>query len=219
MAKREIRAVLSTVKYKEEHLTILREIFQDAQWYHVDPDDDQGIAAALEEVDVAVLAGDLDERFINAPKLRWVHCDHAGLNKSARPEVFERGLIVTSSAGRSGPALAEHVMFFALALTYRFPQFYEAQLNRQWGIPGMENLSALYGKTMGILGLGNTGKELAIRAKAFHMRVLGYRRSAGEIPPGVDHMYCRERGDTIDELLRESDIIAIVFRYRTIHTT
>ncbi|TVY09202.1 D-2-hydroxyacid dehydrogenase [Paenibacillus cremeus] len=208
--QREIHTVLATVEYKGAHLEKLKEAFAPAKLLLVDRRDDAAIEAALQEADVAVLAGDLDERHLAAPKLRWIHCDHAGLNKSARPEVFEKGLIVTSSAGRSGPVLAEHVMYFSLALTYQFPRFYAAQQAHQWGIPGQNDLRGLYGKTMGILGLGNTGTELAVRAKAFGMRVLGYRRSVSEAPPGVDKLYCAERGDTLDELLQESDIVALV---------
>ncbi|TDG00674.1 D-2-hydroxyacid dehydrogenase [Paenibacillus piri] len=206
----EIKTVLATVEYEGAHLQRLKEAFAPAEMILLNRRDEAGIAAALQKADVALLHGDLDERFFDAPNLRWVHCDHAGLNKTARPEVFEKGLIVTSSAGRSGPVLAEHVMYFALALTYRFPAFYKAQQDHQWGVPGQEQLRGLYGKTMGILGLGNTGKELAVRAKAFGMQVLGYRRSVTTPPPGVDRLYCSDRGDTPDELLQESDVVALV---------
>lgn len=207
---KEINTVLVTVDYTGNHLAKLMEAFAPARVIHVNRKDTAGIAAALEEADVALLQGDLDERFLVAPKLRWIHCDHAGLNKSARPEVFEKGIIVTSSAGRSAPALAEHVMFFSLALSYNFPTFYQAQQDHQWGIPGQNDLRGLYGKTMGILGLGNTGTELASLAKAFKMRVLGYRRSVTPVPANVDKLFCADRGDTLDELLGESDIVALV---------
>ncbi|NHN29019.1 D-2-hydroxyacid dehydrogenase [Paenibacillus sp. S3N08] len=207
---RKIKTVLTTVDYSGTHLDRLMEAFSPAHVIHVDRRDAAGIASALEEADVALLQGDLDERFLEAPKLRWIHCDHAGLNKSARPEVFEKGILVTSSAGRSAPVLAEHVMFFSLALSYHFPTFYKAQQDHQWGIPGQDQLRGLYGKTMGILGLGHTGTELALRAKAFNMRVLGYRRSVTDVPANVDKLFCADRGDTFDELLRESDIVALV---------
>jgi len=206
----EIKNVLVTLEHAETHLNRLKEALAPANIIHLNQKDASGIEEALKIADVALLHGDLDDRFLNAPHLRWVHCDHAGLNKSARPEVFERGLIVTSSAGRSGPVLAEHVMYFALALTYKFTSFYAAQQAHQWGIPGQNDLRGLYGKTMGILGLGNTGTELALRAKAFNMRVLGYRRSVTDTPPHVDKLFCADRGDTLDELLRESDIVALV---------
>ncbi|HEV2515663.1 MAG TPA: D-2-hydroxyacid dehydrogenase [Devosia sp.] len=177
----------------------------------VEPDDDAGIRAALETVEVAVLAGDLDARHLGAPRLKWVHCDHAGLTRSARPEVFERGLIVTGSAGRSGPALAEHVMLFALLLTGGFLQFHEAQRRGEWlRTPELSALRALAGRTMGIVGMGHTGTALARRAKAFEMQVLGYRRRDAEPPEGVDEMFATERGDTIDAMLPRCEILALV---------
>lgn len=177
----------------------------------IDTGDDAAVAAALEEADVAILKGDLDERFVNAPRLRWIHCDHAGLTKSARPEVFEKGLIVTGSAGRSGPALAEHVMMFSLLLCSRYPDFYEAQKRHEWRrTPEMADLRALYGRTMGIIGMGHTGQALAVRAKAFNMKVLGYRRRDEPAPDGVDRMYCSDLGEGIDDILEQADVLALV---------
>jgi hypothetical protein len=97
----------------------------------------------------------------------------------------------------------------ALAHAYKYPAFYEAQKNHQWGTPGQEQQRGLYGKTMGIIGMGNTGKELAVRAKAFGMKVLGYKRSVAEPAPGVDRLYCRDAGETLDALLQESDFVAL----------
>lgn len=114
---REIKLVLATVNYDEEHLQQLKDAFKSAEVIWADSKDHAAIESLLHKVDVAVLASDLDERFLNAPNLRWVHCDHAGMDKSAKMEVFEKNLIVTSSAGRSAPALAEHALFFMLALT------------------------------------------------------------------------------------------------------
>ena len=177
----------------------------------VDTSDDEAVASGLAEAEVAILKGDLDERFLSAPCLKWIHCDHAGLTKSAKPEVFEKGLTVTGSAGRSGPALAEHVMMFALLLCSGYRDFYEAQKHHEWRrIPEMSNLRALYGRTIGIIGMGHTGKALAVRAKAFNMNVLGYRRRDEETPEGVDRMYCSDRGEGIDEILEQADIVALV---------
>ncbi|HET7767253.1 MAG TPA: D-2-hydroxyacid dehydrogenase [Chloroflexota bacterium] len=205
----EIDRVLATVSYTGAHLERLRAAFAPAEVLHLRRDDAAGIAAALETADVAVLAGDLDDRFLRAPGLRWIHCDHAGLNKSARPEVFEKGLLVTSSAGRSSPVLAEHALFFMLALAFSFPAFLDAQRRHQWGIPDQDSLRGLYGRTVGIVGLGNTGTELAARCKAMGMTVLGYRRGDAPPPPGVDRVYRAARGEPLDALLRESDFVVL----------
>ncbi len=208
----EINRVLATVAYRGEHLLRLERAFAPAPLVHLRWDDAEGIAAALQEAEVAVLAGDLDQRFLDpqtAPKLRWVHCDHAGLNKSARPEVFERGLLVTSSAGRSSPVLAEHAILFMMTLAYRFTAFLDAQRAHRWGIPGSGDLRGLFGHTVGIVGLGNTGSELAVRCKALGMRVIGYRRSIKPAPEGVNQLFSAANGDTLEPLLRESDFVVL----------
>ncbi|MEX1029146.1 MAG: D-2-hydroxyacid dehydrogenase [Paenibacillaceae bacterium] len=205
----DIRVVMSTVNYNEEQLVQLREAFEPAEFIHLKREDEVGIEAALKRADVAVLASDLDECFLHAPQLRWIHCDHAGLNKSAWPEVFESDLIVTSSAGRSGPALADHALFFILALAFQYPAFVQAQQDHQWGVPEQGKLRGLYGQTVGIIGMGNIGKELAMRVKACGMRVHAYRRRASELPFGVDLLYSANNGDCLDQLLQESDYVVL----------
>jgi phosphoglycerate dehydrogenase-like enzyme len=202
----EIDVVLLTVRWAEEYVDRLRQHLAGAEV--VRTQDAAEIARTLARADVAILSGDLDDRFADAPRLRWVHCDHAGLNKSARPWVFEQGLLVTSSSGRSAPALAEHAILYMLLFAYRFPAFLEAQRAHQWGIPGQDQLRGVIGRTVGIVGLGNTGQELATRAQALGMRVLGYRRRAEDVP-GVDRLYAAERGESLDDLLRESDFVVL----------
>jgi phosphoglycerate dehydrogenase-like enzyme len=200
-----------TVPFEGAHWERLVAAIGDDRMIVVDPKDTSAVADALQSAEIAILAGDLDERFTSAPNLKWIHCDHAGLTKSARPAVFERGLIVTGSAGRSGPALAEHVMMFALMLCSRYPDLYEAQKRQEWfRTPSMFDLRALYGRTIGILGMGHTGVELAKRAKAFNMTVLGYRRRDLPRPDGVDQMFCSDKGDGIDTILERADILALV---------
>ena len=210
MAKRMF-FVASDLPFEADQWRRLEEAIAPDHMRVVDPRDNDAVSSALAGAEAAILAGDLDQRFIAAPALKWVHCNHAGLTRSARPEVFERGLIVTGSAGRSGAALAEHVMMFSLLLCSRYPDFYEAQKRQEWRrTADMANLRALYGRTIGILGMGHTGKELAKRAQAFEMTVLGYRRRDQPLPDGVDRMYCSDRGEGIDEILEQADILALV---------
>ena len=185
-------------------------LFEHDRVLALDPADDAGIAWALETADVALLGKDLDRRYLDAPRLRWVHVNISGMTMSALPGVFERGLVVTGAAGRSAPALAEHAFRDMLILTSNFLAFHEAQKRRQWGgIAGSSDLRALYGRTIGIIGMGATGLEIATRAKAFGMRVLGYRRRVAANPPGVDRMYCTEAGETIDPILDEADVVVL----------
>ena len=204
----DINKVLLTANYQGEHSQRLEAALAPAQVIRADPRDPGALEAAIPQVDVAIIRGDLDSRFLHQERLRWVHCDHAGIEKSARSEVFESGLLVTGSAGRSAPALAEHAILFMLALCYQLPRFLEAQRQHQWGIEGQGDLRGLIGKTVGILGLGHTGSELATRCKAFGMRVLAWRRSPHS-HPSVDRVYATENGEGVEELLRESDIVVL----------
>lgn len=201
--------VLTTLRYEGAHWDGLAAALGATELLRFDSPDSDGFGEALARADVAILAKDPDMRILSAPNLQWLHVDHAGLNRAAKPEAFREGLVVTGSAGRSAPVLAEHALFFSLALAYRYPAFLDAQRAHQWGVAGQDDLRGLYGRTMGIVGLGNTGKELAVRAKAFGMRVLGYRRSATEPPAGVDQLFSAEAGDGLDALLEQSDFVVL----------
>lgn len=203
-----IDSVLVTVPYGERHRERLRNLFSPADIIECDRRDDQGIRRALRDADVAVIAGDVDGRFLEAPKLKWVHCEQAGIERSARPEVFELGLLVTGAAGRSAPALAEHVLYFMLGLAYRSADFHEAARAQRWGIEGQQRLRALRGATVGLIGMGHTATALLPVLDALGMETLVYRRMA-EKPPYVARLYAQGRGDTPAELLRASDFVVL----------
>lgn len=212
-AKRDIEKVLMTITYREAHHKTLCDALAPAQIMHVDREDADGIAKALEVADVALLGGDLDGRYLAAPKLKWVHCDHGGLNKSAKPEVIERGLIVTGSAGRAAPALAQHIFFLALALAYEVPNLIEMKKTKIWrGGVDLSDRRCMLGKTIGLIGFGHTAVATAALAKAMGMKVLAYGKTDRPTPDNVDTYFSRDGGDSIDTLLQESDVVTLTIR-------
>lgn len=163
----------------------------------------------LGAVEVALLAKERVELLERAPALRWVHCDQSELSGIASRQVIDR-MVVTGAAGRPADALAEHGLLFALMLAFDYPAFYAAQSRHEWRChPSMANLRPLAGRTMGIIGLGNTGRALAGRARALDMSVLGYRRKSGPLPSGVSQVFCRDRGESIARILEVSDIVVL----------
>lgn len=201
--------VLTTLQYQGGHWDTLARALEGTELLRFEGPDSPGFEEALKRADVAILAKDPDDRFFETPRLRWIHVDHAGLDRAAKPHAFRDGLVITGSAGRSAPVLAEHALFFALNLAYGAAAFHEAQRAHRWGIPGQESLRGLFGRTMGIVGFGNTGSELAVRAKAFGMRVVAYRRRSGDAPPSLDQMLCADDGDSLDVLLEQSDFVVL----------
>lgn len=131
--------------------------------------------------DVAILGHDIDASILAGTGMKWIHCTHAGVEKSATSEVFDRGIIVTSSAGRNASGLAEHAIMFILALVYNINHIRDTQKAHKFGLgPMYARRTGLSGKTVGIIGCGHNGTEIAKRLKAFDVRVLGYDRHVRE---------------------------------------
>lgn len=204
----EIKKVMTVLFYEDEYMERIREMFYPAEVVSLSPRDNAGIVEALKTADVAFIYGDPDDRYLQAENLKWIHCGHAGLNRFAKKELFEKGLIVTSSAGRSAPALAEHIVMFILALSYQYDKFIDAQRKHAWGFEGMQDLRGACGQTVGILGMGNNGIELAKRCKAMDMKVMAYDVRE-EKPDNVDEYYSVTKGETIDKILQKCDFLAI----------
>lgn len=187
----------------------LRMVFPDAQFCYVDFFDKEKLAAEVKDADVAILLGDVDPCLLGENSLQWIHCDHAGLNGSARPEVFARGIPVTGAAGRSAPVLAEHCIYFMLQGCYHTKELLHAQENCQWGVDGMNRWRGLYGRTVGIVGMGNNGRMLADRLHAFGMKILAYDKFPIKGYEYLEAKYCADKGDTLQPLLEQSDFVVL----------
>jgi len=112
-------------------------------------------------------------------------------------------VVLTSSTGNGAIPLAEHSMLLMLMLNRDVPRWMRAQAERKWERFTHPELNGL---TVGIFGLGNSGSDLALKARAFHMRVLGLRRKADRSVPGVDQMFGM---DQFHAFLGESDFVVV----------
>ena len=206
---REICKVLSALFFPPERIEEVRGIFPGSDFVHVDYRDTEAVMRELPGADVALLPADVDARFLGENDLKWVHCDHAGLNQSASQEILNRGWILTGASGRSAPVLAEHCVYFMLQSCYHTRELLRAQEACRWGVEGQETWRGLYGRTAGIIGMGNNGKMLAERLLAFGMDLITYDRNDTGVPKGVRKQLVSSRGDTIDPLLEQADFIIL----------
>ncbi|WP_432563989.1 D-2-hydroxyacid dehydrogenase [Kineococcus sp. SYSU DK003] len=138
-------------------------------------------------------------------QLRWLHSWAAGVDgeEFARdPSLLPDGVVVTSSTGNGAVPLAEHAMMLTLMLNRDAPAWMAAQRAHRWE---RRTHPELLGSTMGILGLGHAGRELAVRAAAFGMRVVGLSRR-GTAVPGVDAVHTP---DDLDRFLTGLDVLVV----------
>ncbi|MDR2103536.1 MAG: hypothetical protein LBP42_05465, partial [Treponema sp.] len=180
---RKIKRVFTSEPYTDWHWDkLLEALGSEVEIKRASHKDIPAVKEAIRDADVAIMAGDISLEVLNAAEdLKWVHCDHAGANNSAHPELFRRGILLTASAGRSAPVLAEHAFYLLLSLIYKSRVVEQQQREHRWDNLYQDS-RGLYTKTMGIIGLGHTGRALALRAKAFEMNVVGYGREAFELP-------------------------------------
>ncbi|MGC0274469.1 D-2-hydroxyacid dehydrogenase [Pseudactinotalea sp. Z1739] len=138
-----------------------------------------------------------------APGLRWVHSWAAGANNDLTPEMVTSDVVLTSSVGNGAIPLAEHSILLMIMLNRDVPRWMSNQSARTW-----ERFThgELNGKTLGIYGVGHAGSDLALKAQAFHMRVLGCRRNHEAAVPGIDQMYSPER---LTEFVAECDFVVV----------
>ena len=205
----KIKKVVATVWYNKKNMYDLRRVFPDAEFCYVDFFDKEKLEKEVKDADVAILMGDVDPCLLGENTLKWIHCDHAGLNGSARPEVFARGIPVTGAAGRSAPVLAEHCIYFMMQSCYHTKELLRAQENCTWGVDGMNTWRGLYGRTVGIVGMGNNGRMLADRLHAFGMNIVAYDKFPIKGYDYISQKYCADAGDTIQPLLEQSDFVVL----------
>jgi phosphoglycerate dehydrogenase-like enzyme len=137
-----------------------------------------------------------------ATRLKWVQSWLAGTNRQLYPEMIASPVILTSVAGNGAISMAEHAVMLMLMLARDTRRWLRNQDERKWERWFHPELT---GQTCGIIGLGYSGQDLALKLKAFHMRVIGMRR-APRPTPNVDEVFPRER---LHDLLAQSDFVVV----------
>jgi phosphoglycerate dehydrogenase-like enzyme len=172
--------------------------------------DDATRARGLAECDVAYTWIMSAAEAASAPRLKWVHTSAVAVETLALPELFARDIVVSNSRGVQATPIAEHVFAVLLALAKQLPAVLDAQRERRWAqndLVGDRLPWLLHRRTLGLIGVGTIGAEVALLADAFGMHVMGMRRRPGnEQVPGVHEML--SYGD-LDTLLTRADVIVI----------
>ncbi|MEW6276990.1 MAG: phosphoglycerate dehydrogenase, partial [Candidatus Eremiobacterota bacterium] len=116
----------------------------------------------------------------------------------------QRGILVVNSPGGNTISAAEHTMALLLSAARKVPQAHASMVSGKWDRKTFTGVE-LYQKTLGVVGLGRIGREVAVRAASFAMRVVAY-------DPFLSADYARDRGIepmSIDDLLAVSDYVTL----------
>jgi phosphoglycerate dehydrogenase-like enzyme len=186
----------------------LRGLFPDFTFVHAT--DDETRRRGLADCDVAYTWIMSAAEVASAPKLRWVHTSAVAVETLALPELFARHVIVSNTRGVQATPIAEHVFAVLLALAKQLPLVLDNQRQHRWAqndLVGDRLPWLLRRRTLGLIGVGTIGSQVALLGDAFGMHVAAVRRRPGtEQVPGVHEML--PPGD-LDALLSRADVLVI----------
>ncbi len=153
-----------------------------------------------------VYALKLPERILDrAPMLRWIQTISTGVDKILTPELAASRVTVTNMSGIHEMTIAEYVLMVMLMFVKQIPRSFYQQIEGRWK---WYPVDVLKGKTVGIIGLGRIGREVARVCRLFDMRVVATRRSAvfGESADNVDMVYSLK---ALHDFLSVSDFVVL----------
>jgi phosphoglycerate dehydrogenase-like enzyme len=150
------------------------------------------------------------EHLAAAPDLELVQCASHGFDYVDLEAARARGVTVANigSSGAEAQNVAEQTFALMLALAKQLVPAHTALVDADWALPRLQrSLTELSGKTLGIVGLGNIGQQVARRAVAFDMNVVyaGRRR----VPEETEARLGGARHVPLDELLRTADYVSL----------
>ena len=161
--------------------------------------------ALLKEVsDADAIIGNPSREVVQAAKkLKWVQIASAGVKPYLHPELVNSDAVMTNAKTLSSAAIADHAFSMLLAFTRKINYFIKIQPKEGWERKNFE-LQELYNKTAVVVGTGGIGSNVAQRAKAFGMTVIGV--DPEEFPPRLsfDRMVYPDR---LDEVIPEADVV------------
>ena len=172
--------------------------------------DPEELAARIRKRRISILVVEADfvfeETLADAPGLRFVGICRASTNQVDIEAATRHGIAVVNTPARNARAVAEHALGLIFALARRIPQAHTYVASGQWNNPiepyaSMRGIE-IQGRTVGIVGLGAIGSELARMCAALGMNVIAHDPFAANPPAEV-------RMTSLETLASNSDFISV----------
>lgn len=140
-----------------------------------------------------------------APNLRWVHGSMAGAGEVAQKAgLQDTDIVVTTASGVFSGPLAEFAMMSFLQHAKDLDRLREEKERKVWN---QTSVGTLEGKTLCVVGIGNIGREVAVRARAFGMRLAGVKRTVREDDEAWDYADELYTNEELHGALGEADYV------------
>mgnify|MGYP000232907605 FL=1 len=194
--------VLVADKFPEKYIQELKDL--DLEVIYEPKLGEKDLPKAAEDVDILVVRSTVvnEDTINNSKKLNLIIRAGSGVNNIAISAANKKGVYVANCPGMNAVAVAELTMGLIIALDRFIPDNVADFRNGVWNKDKYSKGKGLKGKTLGIIGVGNIGKEVAKRALAFEMNVYGKDISRIEGVPIKDF-------SEMDQLLPLCDIVTI----------
>ena len=169
------------------------------------------LAAKTDDANVLITWPFVDRKLVEfcktAPSLKWVHAFTTGIDGIVQSELGNLDIRITSTKGIHGDPLSDHVLAFIFSFLRTLPFLRNCQAQREW-VHDRKRITAdeSFDKTVGIVGLGSIGTQIARKCKLLGMRVIATKRSPAD-SEWVDECW---GSDGLDRLLEESDFVVLI---------
>ncbi|MCX6928521.1 MAG: hydroxyacid dehydrogenase [Verrucomicrobia bacterium] len=130
----------------------------------------------------------------------------AGVNTIDVKTASARGVFVSNCPGKNSIAVAELVFALLLAIDRRIPENVAALRAHKWNKKEFSKADGIYGKTLGVIGTGQIGREVITRAHAFGLRTIAWSRS---LTPEKAQELGVERYECVEDVFRQADIVTL----------
>jgi D-3-phosphoglycerate dehydrogenase len=170
---------------------------------------DQALVNAIAEVapDVLVVRGTkVTEPMLEAGPIKLVVRAGAGYNTIDVAAASKRGIYVSNCPGKNSIAVAELAFALILALDRRVVDNVVALRRGEWNKKEFSRARGLYGRTLGLIGLGKIGQEMIPRARAFGMPVIAWSRSLTSLRSAELGITYKE---TPQAVAAEADVVSV----------
>ncbi len=189
-------------QYTEKIKNLVRELVYEPKFKESNLPDN------INDVDILIVRSTIvNAECINkSNKLSLIIRAGAGVNNIDIKAANEKGIFVANCPGKNSIAVAELAMGLICAVDRKIPNNVIDFKNGKWNKAIYSKADGLFGKTLGVVGVGQIGTELIYRAQAFGLKVLGWSRSLTREKAETLGI---EKVNSLEELFQQSDIVSV----------